>query len=441
MRDRGAAWLAAAGAALLLGGPGPAEGAFEGESPPPVLLKDGTLLTMAGEPVEGGSVLLRGGKIEAVGRDVPAPPGVRVVDCAGRLVTPGLIDGGTQVGLLDIDLVKSANDSDEGAVPSAPDLDVRDGVNVESPVFAVTRSHGVTTVLVAPQEGDVINGQGALLHCVDGPLAAKTVLAPSGLHVSFGEPPKARFGPKNQQPQTRMGLAALLRRELDRARDYLEKKRRYEEKKAAPPKEGEKPSIPDPPAVDRGLEVLGKVLRGDLPVFARAERLDDIRTALRIGEEYRLRLVLVRATEAWKIAGELAAKQVPVVYGPVTTMPQSMETLGARMDAPAILQRAGVLFCLMTGGAHNARNLPYHAGIAVSYGLPRDAAHRAITRDAARILGVGDRLGTLEPGKEATVVVFDGDPLEPLSKVVAMFVRGQEVSLRSRQTELNEKWK
>jgi imidazolonepropionase-like amidohydrolase len=149
----------------------------------------------------------------------------------------------------------------------------------------------------------------------------------------------------------------------------------------------------------------------------------------------------VGATEAWKIAPELAEKKVPVVYGPVVAQPDSPERPGARMDATRLLHDAGVLFCLMTDDAHNARNLPYHAGIAASWGLPEADALAAITRDAARVLGVSDSLGTLEPGKEATLCVFQGHPLEPLSRLEHVFIRGKEVSLRSRQTDLYEKWK
>jgi len=405
-----------------------------------VLLRNATVLTMAGDPIPEGCVLISGSKIVSVGRALPAPDGATVVDCTGRFVVPGFIDAGTGVGLVDIDLVKAANDADEGVVPSTPAVDVRDGINIESPVFGVTRSHGVTTVLVMPQATNVMNGRGALVHCLDGaPLAERVVLAPSGLHVSFGEPAKERFGKKDQAPATRMGIAAVLRKELERGRDYREKKRRYGERKAAPPKEGEGP--PEPPATDPDLEVIASALAGEIPVFARAERLDDIRTALRIAGEFHLRLVLLGATDAWKIAKELAERKVPVVYGPATGQPETMETLGARMDAPRILHDAGVLFGLMTGDAHNSRNLPYQAGIAVSWGLPEADALAAITRDAARVLGVGDRLGTLEPGKEATLCVFRGSPLEPLSRLERMYIRGREVPLRNRQTELYEKWK
>jgi imidazolonepropionase-like amidohydrolase len=406
-----------------------------------VLLRGATVLTMAGDPIPDGGVLIREGKIASVGRALPAPEKATVIDCAGRFIVPGFIDGGTQVGLVDIDLVQSANDSDEGGEPSTPEVDVRDGVNIESPVFGVTRSHGVTTVVVRPQRSNVINGRGALLHCLDGAtLAERTVgAAPLALHVSFGGNAKERFAKKDKMPATRMGVAAVVRREFERAREWREKWRRYEEKKGLPRKEGE--DEPEKPGDDPSLRVLGQALAREIPVFASADRLDDIRTALRIGEEFNLRIVIEGGIEAWKIAKELAERKVPVIYGPVTAQPDSVDRAGARMDAPRLLREAGVLFCLMSGETHNSRNLPYHAGIAASWGLPESDALAAITRDAARVLGVGDSLGTIETGKEATLCVFQGSPLEPLSRLERMYVRGKEVPLRNRQTELFEKWK
>ncbi len=432
---RRAAAASLAGLVLAAGGAGAQDPAPE----PSVLLRNATILTMDGDPITEGGVLIRGGIIAGVGRQLPAPAGAAVVDCTGRFIVPGFIDACTQVGLVEIGMVKAVNDSDEGIVPSTPDVDVRDGIDGESPVFGVTRSRGVTTVLVAPQQTNVINGLGALVHCLDGTsVAGRTVLAPSGLHVSFGGPPKERFGAKDQMPGTRMGIAAVLRREFSRALDHREKRLRHEEK-VKNPKEGEDPGAP--PARDRGLDVLVRALDREIPVFARAERLDDIRTALRIAEEFKLRLVLVGAAEAWKIAPELKERNIPVIFGPATGQPDSPETPGSRMDAPRILKDAGVLFCLMTGDSHNSRNLPVHAGIAASWGLSEADALGAITRDAARVLGVGDLLGTIKSGREATLCVFQGSPLEPQSRLEHVFIRGREVPLRNRQTDLLDAWK
>jgi imidazolonepropionase-like amidohydrolase len=431
--------VAAVAAAWLFGAAGqPARAEDE-----PVLLRNGTVLTMAGPAIEGGSVLLRDGRIVAVGAGtLEAPAGTRVIDCSGRFILPGFIDAGTRLGLVEIDMVKSTNDTDEGTEPSTPDLDVRDGVNQDSDLWAVARSRGVVVALVVPQEANVFGGRAAVLRCLDGPegpMDARTVKAPAALFISLGVPPRERFGEKDRSPSTRMGIAAVLRREFQKAKEYAATRDRHAAKTEAAAGKGEDP--PDPPAVDAGLEVLASALAGTIPVIARAERLDDIATALRIADEFGLRLILYRATEAWKLAEELAARRIPVILGPVTRQPDSPEVPGARMDAAAILHRAGVRLCLMTGDAHNVRNLPFHAGIAMSYGLPKEAALSLITREAAVILGVDADLGTIEVGKEGTLLVVQGDPLEPLSKMEHVFIRGREVSLRSRQTQLHERWR
>jgi imidazolonepropionase-like amidohydrolase len=410
-----------------------------------ILLKGATVLTMAGEPIQDGGVLINAtrGKIASVGRALPAPDKAQVIDCTGRFIVPGFIDASTRVGLVDIDMVKSANDSDEGSEPSTPDVDVRDGVNVESPVFGVTRSHGVTTVLVHPQDTNVINGRSAILHCLDGAsVQDRAVAAPAALHVSFGANAKDRFAKKDRMPSTRMGVAAVLRREFEKASSYREKWRRFREKDDkwnAGHKDDE--AQPDRPSVDPAMETLGRALSREIPVIAGADRLDDIRTALRIGEEFNLKLVISGGAESWKIARELADLKVPVIFGPEVRQPDSPETPGARMDGPRLLREAGVLFCLATMDAHNSRNLPYHAGIAASWGLSESDALAAITRDAALILGCGETLGAIKPGMEATLCVFQGSPLEPLSRLERMFIRGKEVPLRNRQTDLYEKWK
>ncbi len=436
-------------AALLVLAPATAQ-----EAPPQeaaedvkVLLRGGTVLTMAGEPIPDGGVLINvtRGKIASVGRALPQPEKAQVIDCAGRFIVPGFIDAGTRVGLVDIDMVRSANDSDEGGEPSTPDVDVRDGVNVDSPVFGVTRSHGVTTVLVVPQNTNVINGRSALLHCLEGAsVQERAVAVPSALHVSFGGSAKDRFAKKDRMPSTRMGVAAVLRREFEKAIAYREKARRWRER-SEKWKAGHKDDEEEPekPATDRAMEVLVAALSREIPVVAGADRLDDIRTALRLAEEFNLRLILLGGAESWKIAKEIAERKdrVPVIYGPVVRQPDSPETPGARMDAPRLLREAGVLFCLATMDAHNSRNLPYHAGIAASWGLSESDALAAVTRDAARILGCGESLGTIEPGREATICVFQGSPLEPTSRLERMFIRGKEVPLRNRQTDLFDRWK
>jgi imidazolonepropionase-like amidohydrolase len=186
---------------------------------------------------------------------------------------------------------------------------------------------------------------------------------------------------------------------------------------------------------------MARALAGEFPVIASARRTDDILTAIRIAEEFGFRLVLSHATDAYKIAGQLAAKKIPVIVGPVTTQPSSMEDLGAIYENAAKLHEAGVAIAIQSDGVHNVRWLPHEAGLAVAYGLPHEAALRAITLAPAEILGVADSLGSIDEGKIANVVVADGDPLELTTRIEHVFIAGQSVPLESHQTELFERYR
>ena len=442
-------------AALLVscGGPSPrAEGGEEGRKA--IAIRGGTIWTMAGDPIEGGTVILRGGKIAEVGRDLAVPKDAEVIDASGKIVMPGMIDAYTGLGLVEIGAVEATRDSDEAAGPIQPQLRVVDAFNPASEVIPVTRIHGITAVLSAPGEGNVFSGESAVMRLDGETVRAMTILAPAAIHWNLGEPPKERYGEKNQAPATRMGIAALARSQLQKAIDYRTKWERYEEKLQKfeagvpePREEGEeaeeskKPHRPAPPDRDLSLEALGLALGGKVPVIARAQRVDDIVTAVRIAEEFGLRLILARAAEAYQVADLLAAKKIPVLVGPTTTQPGSIETLGAIYENAAKLHAAGVKIAIITADDHNVRTLPYQAGLAVAYGLPREAALRAVTVDAAEILGVGNRIGSIEPGKDADIVVLDGDPFQPLTKVEHLFIGGRRILLESRQTKLAEKYR
>jgi len=261
--------------------------------------------------------------------------------------------------------------------------------------------------------------------------------APVALHMNLGEKPKAHYGGRKEAPGTRMGEAAVLRQAWIDAQEYArthgsgggggEKK---SDAKDAKKKER-----------DLGLETMARALAGEFPVIASARRTDDILTAIRIAEEFGFRLVLSHATDAYKVAGQLAAKKIPVIVGPVTTQPSSLEDLGAIYENAAKLHEAGVAIAIQSDGVHNVRWLPHEAGLAAAYGLPREAALRAITLAPAEILGVADSLGSLDAGKIANVVVADGDPLELTTRIEHIFIAGQAVPLESHQTELFERYR
>ena len=405
-----------------------------------------TIHPVAGPDVEKGVILIRGGKIEAVGTDVAVPAGATRVDLSGLHVWPGFIDSQTALGLVEIDSVDMSKDGDESVAAATPQVRVIDAFNPESELIPVARMNGITTALVVPAEGNVISGQSALMH-LDGKIAPDmAVKNPAALHVNFGEPPKARYGEKNQTPKTRMGTAAFLREQFVKAQEYARKREEYEKKrkeweeKKDQTKDKDKKE-PEPPARDLKLEPLVAALKGDLPVVARAHRADDILTAVRIAGEFGLKLILSHATEGYKVAKLLAEKKIPVLVGPIDTQPSAIETAGAIYENAKLLHEAGVTIAIQTDEDHNVRLLPFHAGLAVAYGLPWEAAIRAVTVNPAEIFGVSDRVGSIRPGLSADLLVTDGDPFQPRTHVKKVYIAGRDIPLTSRHTMLYEKYR
>ena len=393
----------------------------------------GRVFTMTGKPIDNGTVIVEDGLIKKVGRNLNVPKGATVIDAEGAWVFPGLIESRSSLGLTEVTLVPAMRDDLEATDPVLPQLRVMDAYNTESELIPVARIHGVTAALSAPEEGNVISGSAAIVRLGSGSPDDVMIREPAALIVNFGEPPKARYGPRKKTPMSRMGIAALVRDAFVQAGNYREKWAAYERKGEGAP-----------PDRDLKMEALLPVLDGEVPVYARAHRVDDIMTAVRIAEEFDLRLVISHGTEAYKVANILAEKQIPVVVGPVSTQPDRIETLGAIYENAALLHEAGVKIAIQTGNITddtlNIRMLPYEAALAVSYGLPWDAAIRALTIHPAEIFGVDDRIGSLQAGREASLIVTEGDPLKPLTRLRHLMIAGEPVPQVSMQTELYEKW-
>ncbi|HET7275633.1 MAG TPA: amidohydrolase family protein [Longimicrobiaceae bacterium] len=388
-----------------------------------IAIEGGTVHPMTSAPIENGTVLIRDGEIVAVGTDVDVPEGARRIDATGMNVTPGYFESNTHMGLTEVGAVDGTNDfamREEDRVTAA--FNVAEGINPRSVVIPVTRIAGVTTAVTVPA-GGLIAGKGVIIDLAGESLSDLLVETPVAMFATLGE------GSQDAGGGARAGSTMRLRELLDDARVYSERRADYNRN-----------ATRDFSASRLDLEALIPVIEGELPLVIEAHRASDIRTAMRIAEEYDLDLIISGGTEAWMIADEIAAAGVPVVLKVLQNLPQNFEQLGARYDNAAILDRAGVKIAISTGDTHNARDIKQEAGNAVAYGLPHPEALRAITLYPAQIWGVEDSHGSLEPGKVANVVVWNGDPLELLTPVEYVFIEGREIPLVSRQTQLRDRY-
>jgi imidazolonepropionase-like amidohydrolase len=388
-----------------------------------IALRGARLLTITRGEIENGVVVISDGQIAAVGANVSIPSGARVIDVSGKTIMPGMIDGFTNLGLADYP--SYGEDDDEATTPVTPQMRVVDGLNPTNRFLKHAMQSGVTVALCAPAEGNLFTGQSALIRTHGATADEMIVGAPIGVHVTLGEPPKLRYGPKNTQPMTRMGVAALLRQTLIQAQEYAAKLERYERKQAS--NDEEEGDSSSPPARDLKLEALLPVLRGEKPLIVSADRFDDIHTILRVAEEFGVSVVLNRGAESHRVADALAQQQVPVIWGPAGARYGELEAMKGTARTPAQLTEQGVLVAFQTGGIENVDGLVEQARIAVANGLSREEALKALTLNPAQIFGVADRFGSLEVGKSADLVVFSGDPLEELSNVEMVFVQGRMV--------------
>lgn len=404
--------VAGAVAALALAGPAAAQ---------TVAITGAKVHTITGPPIEGATVLVRDGRIAAVGRDVQVPADAERVDAAGQVVTPGLIDVGSNLGLVEVGAVGDTRDY----VMSEPDpiraaFDVVDGINPNSSLIPVNRLQGVTTALTSPA-GGLIAGQAAVIDLAGARVGDMLVRPRAAMVASFD--PGAADG-------ARGAVSLRLRELLDDARFWRDNRASYDR--------GAARSL----AASRlDLEALQPVLAGEMPLVVGVDRASDIEAVLRIADEYGLDLVIRGGAEAWMVADELAAADVPVIVKPLTDAPTSFARLGARFDNAALLHDAGVRVMLTSFETHRAGDLAWEAGNAVRNGLDWAEALRAVTLTPAEVFGIDGEYGSIEPGKVADLVVWSGDPLELSGRPVRVMIRGEFVPRTSRQRELFERYR
>jgi imidazolonepropionase-like amidohydrolase len=385
---------------------------------PPLVYVGAIIHTGTGEVLTDASIVVSQGKITQIGKSVSAP-GAQTVNAKGMVITPGLVDPLTAVGLVEIDQEDSTRDDRQGGVdPIRAGFRAADGYNPASVVIPVTRAEGLTSVGVVPR-GGLFSGQSAWAD-LDGATAAEALASTAlALHVRVG-------GGGDGGHAT-----ALLR-----VREAFDDARAFQKDRAAWERNQTRRFAPS--RLD--LEALAGALDGKLPVVFHVDRAADILSSLNLARDLKLRPVIAGGAEAWKVARELAAAKVPVIVYPLDQV-TSFDTIGAREDNAAKLFAAGVTVGISTGATHGARKLRQVAGNAVRAGLPNEAALAAITRVPAEALGMGARYGTLAVGKTANLVVWSGDPLEISTRVIEVVIHGRKASLRSRQTALFEKYR
>lgn len=405
------------------------------------------ILNPGAAEIPNGTVVVRDGKIVSVGANVAAPAGAQVVDAKGGVLTPGFVAVNSLLGAVEVSAVGDdvdVNTSDLGAA-----FDVQYALNADSAVIPVARLGGITSAVVTPRAEGGQGGAGE--HDDSGSEATSGAPSSENAHHLFAgqaaviqlargadmllKPKVAMVTPFGDAGAKVAGGArgaefVLLKAALEDVRAYMRNRTAYE-----------RAGYRDLSLSRADLEALIPVVNGQMPLVAVANRASDIRAVLKLARDEKIKLILTGAAEAWRVAPEIAAAGVPVILNPVLDRPTSFETLGATMENAARLEAAGVTVAIEgNSGAHRAHEMRYNAGVAVANGMTKGGALAAVTLNPAKIFGVANRVGSLAPGKDADLVIWSGDPFEPLSKPQLILVRGEAQPLRSRQLDLRDRY-
>ncbi|HEV7486099.1 MAG TPA: amidohydrolase family protein [Thermoanaerobaculia bacterium] len=396
-----------------------------------VAIRNATIVPVSSATIPNGTIVFSNGLITGVGATVSIPANATVIDGTGLFVYPGLIDAGSHVGLEEISAVPGTVDTAElGDIN--PNARAEVAVNPHSNVIPVTRVNGITSVVTEP-EGGIISGSSAMINLAGWTPQEMTLKAPLAMHIHF---PRLRTNSFDEQPQDEEAAkdaAKNYTKQIDKLRDVFRDAQAYAKASAAHVKRVDRDLI---------LEALVPVVEGREPVVMHANLERDIRAALKFADEFKLKVILADAEDVARVIPELKSRNIPVILGPILSLPPREDDPYDLVYSNAkTLNDAGILFAIQSSDAHNARNLPYNAAACAAFGLPKDVALRSITLAPAQIFGVADKVGSLETGKLANIIVTDGDPLEIVTHVKRLFIGGEEITLDTNQTLLYEKFR
>lgn len=398
----------------------------------PIALVGGTIHTVSGSVIENGSILFVKGIIEEIGRNIQLPADALVIDISGNHVFPGLIEANSQLGLTEIDAVGATSDFMEAGSIN-PSVRAERAINPESERFPITRANGIALAVSKPS-GGIISGQAALIMMDGWTWEDMTMKTPIGMMCNWPSMSINAFASKKEREVRKKQINS----QIELLEQSIRDARAYHIARMAAGKAG----VPFH-KTDVRWESMIPVLEGNLPLWIHADRIQEIQAAVEWADREHLKMVLVGGADACRIADVLKAKNIPIIITPILRLPLRNDSdYDEPFTLPLKLYEAGIKYCIAGGsGSGNERNLPYHAAMASAYGLPREEALKAITLHAAEILGIADRVGSLERGKDATLIVTTGDPLEITTQVEKSFIQGRDIDLNNKQKLLYSKYK
>ncbi|HMA59027.1 MAG TPA: amidohydrolase [Halanaerobiales bacterium] len=380
-----------------------------------ILIKDAQILTMADNDYKQGSILIKDGKIAKISENIEIKDEYEVIDAKDQIVMPGVIDAHTHLGIGEEGVGWEGQDYNEMTDPFTPQLRAIDAVNPDDYGIKEALEHGVTTIMTGPGSANVVGGESMVIKTTGKTIDEMVLKNPAGIKAAFGENPKRVYNEQKKLPTTRMGIAAVMRENLMKAEDYLAKK--------------EKAQKDDEP-FDRDIkmESLIRIIKKELPLKVHAHRADDIMTAIRIAKEFDIDITLEHCTEGHKVADEIAEANIPAIVGPSMTGRVKVELSELSFKTAGVLAKAGVKIALMSDHpVIPTKNATIYAALAIKGGLEEKEALKAITINPAEILGVDDRVGSIEEGKDADLIIFKGHPLDISSDIQRVIVNGEVV--------------